>query len=857
MALQTLTSSFLGRISNYLGTPLLLALLTIASVVEIYTGIDLYSHLENSGAARTDSRVYLVSQTEVDHTNLLLALRNLRMLQGAAGGTVAPSEDHEPLVAEVSQAFDVFYSRLQVIGTFLDLSDVPQDMHNRLTELSQTRDRLAEMFDQSDLHDPAQLQAVEDVVTAMDVPVRSMVLDALSYFVADTAHAREQIAAAMPRFVCTSLVALVVMGAAIWISMLLHRHLARQVSVIAAQKTKIQMVYDATLIAVVVTDLNGDLQLMNSAAEQMFGFKDADVKGRDVADFMIPHHRLGQYRQVLKRHREAEMGSIVYNGSVRSTLLRHDGTEFPVDLSIRSATDDHGDGVLISFVRDISEQITYETTLRDARDEAQRHAKAKTMFLATMSHEMRTPLHGLLAALDLIETSELDSQIQGLVKTARTCGMQTLNQINGVLELTRDGEIKEPLVPFCPTTVVSNILKELRPLAQDHGNQLAMTVTGNDSDAKWQGQPQAFMQVLYNLVGNALKFTQDGKVKVSLCFDARPAATAKLLVSVMDNGKGISREDQDRIFDLFYSGGSGSEGNTLESSGLGLALAKAAVHRMGGSINVESQLGVGSTFSFAIPLVALKDSQNPTLQLVDTDFPLAHGLRCLVVDDNRVNLELTAQMLRRLGSEVATCDNGEAVVAIVAAQVFDIVFMDLNMPGGMSGVETTHMIREQEITLASPTPLVIVALTADTTVTTSDMLQERLDGILYKPVQMQELREALGRFLPRGKAATQSADPATAAKRDPCPDAFSELFDLIDHEHAKRLLIGVLADIDAALGAIRSQDADTADLLHRAIGSTAAVGLLELSKQLRHAENLARTGAWSALSAGVIVKSGV
>jgi len=832
-------------------TSILLALLSVAVLVLIYSAAEFRAQMDKSQAANSDNRVWSISQVEVDHRNLLWALAKLKNQQQPAQEFTESTGELKRLVAELSVAFDVFYSRVTVVEAALATADLPASSRAELEATIRDRDQLADMFDTMDPYDSSQLQLFEDAVIELGTPARGVVLGALGYFVAEAMESRKQEVFIWTRFLIASVLLLIIMAVAMCISALLHRQLTRQLELIKTQTNNIRLVYESSMLAVVVTNRDGEIQLFNSAAEKTFGCSEVEAKGRNIADMMIPHRRLDNHRRDMKRYHETGKGAFIDQGTKRTTSLRHDGTEFPIELSIRSERDAQGDEILIAFIRDVSEQLAYETNLRDARDEARRHAEAKTMFLATMSHEMRTPLHGLLASLDLIEDHNIDHPTRDLIKTARNCGLRTMHQINDVLELTQIGEVQEPLSPFAPVQTVSGIMNELRALARDQGNNLTLNVIGLVDDATWLGRPQMFVRAMYNLIGNALKFTKDGSVEISLTFASGPEATPRLCVSVKDNGIGISPEDQAHLFNLFFTSTADDPVQQRNSTGLGLPIAQACIHKLGGTLVVDSQLEVGSIFSFDIPLKPLQDSQTPHLNPKDTvHLPASLGLRCLVVDDNLVNLDLTAQMLRRLGCGVVTCDSGEKAVVEAFEQRFDVILMDLNMPGGISGTEATRQIREQETTLALAVPTVVLALTADTTFDGSARLsQSRIDGVLHKPVRMHDLQTALGPLALRDNVGTDQIDGPVISPADPQHDDFKELFDLIGQAHGKRLLNGVLSDIDTALNAIRCRDADAADHLHRAIGSTATVGLLEFSQQMRHAEDLARADANTALYA--------
>jgi PAS domain S-box-containing protein len=829
----------------------LLALLSVAVLVLTYSAAEFRAQMDKSQAATSDNRVWSISQIEVDHRNMLWALAKLKNEQEAAREFSEPTADVKRLIAELAVAFDVFYSRVTVAEAALASADLPDSSRAALATTIRDRDQLADMFDTMDPYDSSQLQAFEDAVIGLSEPARSVVLGALGYFVAEAMESRKYEVVIWTRFLIASVLLLIIMAVAMCVSALLHRQLTRQLEFIKAQTSNIRLVYESSMLAVVVTNRNGEIQLFNSAAEKTFGCSEIEAKGRNIADMMIPHHLLDKHLRGMKRYHETGKGAFIDQGTKRTTSLHNDGTEFPIELSIRSEIDAQGDEIFIAFIRDVSEQLAYETNLREARDEARRHADAKTMFLATMSHEMRTPLHGLLASLDLIEDNEIDLPTRELIKTARNCGLRTMHQINDVLELTQIGEVQEPLSSFAPAQIVSGIMNELRALARDRGNQLTLNVIGLVEDIMWLGRPQLFVRTMYNLIGNALKFTKDGSVEISLTLVSSPEATPRLCVSVKDNGIGISPEDQGHLFNLFFTSNPSDPVHQRNSTGLGLPIAQAGIRKLGGTLVVDSQLGVGSTFSFDIPLKALQDIPNRNLNPMDAaHLPAPIGLRCLVVDDNHVNLDLTAQMLRRLGCDVVTCDSGERAVFEAFEQRFDAIFMDLNMPGGISGTEATRQIRAQEAALALPVPAVVLALTADTTFDGSALLsQSRINGVLHKPVRMPDLQTALGALALRGTTAIDQIDAAVIEPTYPQDDDFNELFDLIGKEHGKRLLKGVLSDIDIALNAIRCRDADAADHLHRAIGSTATVGLLEFSQHLRHAEDLARADANTALYA--------
>jgi CheY-like chemotaxis protein len=402
-------------------------------------------------------------------------------------------------------------------------------------------------------------------------------------------------------------------------------------------------------------------------------------------------------------------------------------------------------------------------------------------------------------------------------------------------------EVQEPIALIDPPALVTDILKELRALAIDHENHLVMNITGAVPKQLWLGHPKTFVRVMYNLIGNAIKFTHQGNVTISLTFTPDLPRGATLLVDVTDTGVGIAAEDCKQIFEPFFTATENRADGAKNHTGLGLAIAKMGTEKMSGRLNVSSKMGHGSSFFFEIPLMAApaSNTQEPTLAPFDTDHQF--DMACLVVDDNQVNLDLTAQMLRKIGCKVLIAGNGGEAIKLCRDNDFDVVFMDLNMPGGLSGTEATHVIRSS----GNCSGATIIALTADTTFQGPDVLAAaKFDLVLHKPVDVDDLVSTLNKVNLRRKAGAtndQSKGPTTPFKPSE-KGRFDQLFELVGEAHALKLLAGVQDDINAVTKAIVQLGPNAADQLHRAIGSTAAIGLVQLSKSLRETEDLVRNG---------------
>ena len=831
-----------------LAIPTLLAVLVFAVSTLTSSAFGFRAQLNKTRAASSDSRVWSIAQAEVDHKNLLLLLQNLRAQQAGESKTRTTAADTTRLLNKLPLAFDIFYSRIGIVQALLSKGDLPEHLLANLNNLIAARAKLADTFDAMDPTDPAQLVEFEGSVSSLTDPTREVVLNGLEIFITEENASRTYESLLWQRFLITSFALLIAMKIAMGITYLLHRQLNTKFEHIKLRTDSIRLVFETSMLGVVITKRNMEIQLVNAAAERIFEHTEADMIGCRLADTIFPHHRREKYLDDVRCHQATGFSDIINSGASRMTAIRSDGSEFPIEISISTEVGMNGEEVCIAFIRDISEQMAYEKNLREARDQAAEHAAAKTMFLAAMSHEMRTPLHGLIASLDLIDDQSCNAETKGFIKTARNCGLRTLHQINDVLDLTQLDEAKEGATVFAPVKTVQTIMEELRPLARDRGNRISLHINGAATDTTGLGTPKTFSRVMYNLIGNALKFTQAGSVIIRLSFTAQFDGAPMLSVSVEDTGKGISPEDQKYLFELFFTGVSNQPDFCNSDTGLGLPIVQTGVQKMGGSVSVESQLGVGSTFSFEIPLAVEHDALPLSQSSPNTTAQSALGLQCLVVDDNRVNLDLTAQMLQRLGCDVVRHTTGEAAVTSAKEQKFDVILMDLNMPGGLSGIETTRQIRAHETRSGAQTKAAIIALTADTTFGAPAILSTNaMDGVLHKPVLRQDLRQALTR-LQSHKSLPASQNNFLSNDTSDLPiSEFAELFDLVGQAHGERLLIGVLNDIDAVLTAMENQATDAVDHLHRAVGSTAAVGLLSFSQKLRHAEDLARTGAKTAL----------
>ncbi|WP_084507665.1 GAF domain-containing hybrid sensor histidine kinase/response regulator [Geminicoccus roseus] len=483
-----------------------------------------------------------------------------------------------------------------------------------------------------------------------------------------------------------------------------------------------------------------------------------------------------------------------------------------------------------------------------ARRKAEEADKAKSMFLAAMSHEIRTPLTGVLGMADLLSHEALTVRQRGYVDVIRTSGRHLLTVINDILDFSRleaGGLILEQ-IDFAIADVLEQTRSILSPHAHERGLQLAFDIA-QPSPPAVKGDPTRLRQVLVNLIGNGLKFTSEGGVWVSIRCRPLPDDRVSCRFEVRDTGIGIAEERQAELFEAFTQADL-STSRRYGGSGLGLAICRQLVTAMGGTIGVEGRPGQGSTFWFEIPFE--RGSLVAAQEKAALDPASMPSLRVLVVEDVAVNRDLLEATLARYGHVVAFAENGAEAVAKVAAQSFDLVLMDMQMPV-MDGVEATRRIRA----LPPPASTVpIVALTANVLETERQRcLAAGMNQVLIKPVVWTDLFGVLASVGQRSPAVHRPSPTAVPRDRQETPDAEG----LVDRQRidALRSLLGatklekILRDVILSTETSAKEMTDlgedaaaVASIAHRLCGTTASLGLARIGAASREIEDLAREG---------------
>lgn len=505
--------------------------------------------------------------------------------------------------------------------------------------------------------------------------------------------------------------------------------LGQELKISTVSRDYIQSMYDGVIDMIIVLDLQLQVRKVNGTCTQTTGFNENQLVGQSIFD--IVRYNKDDRKLISKVFREMNKEGKYHNAEVY--LNSSMGGHVPTSASFSFLKDAKGDkeGIMI-VARDITQIKETEQNLIRAKEAAEEANLAKGRFLSCMSHEIRTPLNGIIGFANLLQNTDTDDTQSEYVEMIQSSGKNLAKLLNDVLDLNKIDLDKLTLevIPFDFRATITSNLNPYKHLSAE--KDVNFNYTFDKSVPKMlKGDPTKLNQVLLNLVGNAIKFTENGSIDVTFSAENKGPDEISLITEVVDTGIGIPLDKQQDIFETFVQSDN-SITRKYGGSGLGLAICKQMVELMGGQIQVVSpnpKKDHGSTFRFEIPLGISHEAKNSNATGLVDDIKFSPETKILAVDDNKINLLLLQRIFTKKGVKISTATNGQEAVEKAEAETFDVILMDLQMPV-MDGLTATTVLRKMNY--QNP----IFALSANVDKENLQRIEEvGMDGYLQKPFE--------------------------------------------------------------------------------------------------------------------------
>ena len=498
---------------------------------------------------------------------------------------------------------------------------------------------------------------------------------------------------------------------------------------------KFRELFEQAADGILILDSSSRCLDANPAALDMLGFALDELRTMTAADLVHPEDAANI--PVIAEKDLIDEGSVLH----RERRLRcKDGSWLPVRANLKLL---RGTRNILVMFHDITVRKQAEEEMRRAAQEAEAASKVKSEFLANMSHELRTPLHGIFGMLQLMQLTDMDPEQGEYVDTALATGRSLMTIINDVLDFTKmeAGILDVSAEPFDVRVTLDLVVETFRIPVQEKGLELAVRVA-DEVPAVVVGDEARLRQILFNLVGNAVKFTDQGSVEVDVCMLLHGRERQRtLLFTVADTGIGIPDRHQQAVFQAFTQV-DGAYTRKYKGTGLGLGIVRKLVTLLGGNLSLESEEGSGTAIHFTLPVSLV--SRAVAGRVVEHDLVPDRPLCILLAEDDVVNQMAAKRYLEKMGHRAHCVANGNDALEALADQAFDAVLMDIQMPE-MDGIQTTLAIRSGKARVLDP-KVPIIAMTAHALAGDREkFLSVGMDDYVAKPVDMDELASALAR----------------------------------------------------------------------------------------------------------------
>jgi PAS domain S-box-containing protein len=511
---------------------------------------------------------------------------------------------------------------------------------------------------------------------------------------------------------------------------------------VAERTSYLNALVETSPLGIVTTDRAGRVRMCNSAFEELFQYSRDEIIGAELNGLIAPPQLIREVMDYTRR--------IVSGESIRATTQRRrkNGTLLDIEMyGVALLVSGEMVGELVLY-HDISERKQAEQALREAKEMAESADRAKGNFLANMSHEIRTPMNGIIGMTQLALEADISNEVREYLDVVRSSADSLLTLLNDILDFSKieAGKLEFESSPFALRETLEQTIKTFTPLARHKGLQLAWQVAPEVPE--WLlGDSGRLRQVLVNLIGNAIKFTERGEVAVSAKVAQSGPDWTELHFTVRDTGIGIPRDKQALVFAAFTQADP-STTRKYGGTGLGLTIVQRLVTMMGGTINLESEPGKGSAFYFTVQLrLPGKEFTPPRLaKRVSANEPNGPAeRRILLAEDNAASRQLATRLLEKRGCNVVTARNGRDFLAILEREQVDLILLDVQMPD-IDGREAIRMIRQKEKSSGQRIP--IIAVTAHAMKGDREIcIAAGADGYISKPLQPEELFGAMEQCL--------------------------------------------------------------------------------------------------------------